>query len=202
MMRIPARSLAIGAMAIPAAVVAIVSLRYLLPHPPSAPLNVMRNPFAMPWLPLHAVLSAIALLTGPFQLSGPNRRAARHRIRGRIYVACCLLSAPIGLLLAWRITTGPVATAGFGSLSIVWFAATALGYRAALERRFEAHRGWMIRSYALTFAAVTLRLYLAVALALHLDFDTTYRALSFLAWVPNLLVAELLLWRERTRVAP
>ena len=51
-------------------------------------------------------------------------------------------------------------------------------------------RAWMTRSYALTFAAVTLRLYLPVAIIAHWDFDASYRAISFLCWVPNLIVAE------------
>ncbi|WP_158818326.1 DUF2306 domain-containing protein, partial [Methylocapsa sp. S129] len=166
------------------------------PQPPAAPPNVMGNPFVV-LLPAHAALSAIALLIGPFQiLAGPDRGRGWHRLRGRIYVICCLLSAPLGLVLAFGATTGPIATAGFGLLSIVWFAVTALGYRAAVERRFDAHRRWMIRSYALTFGAVTLRIYLAFAIATHLDFDTAYRAISFLSWIPNLIFAELLLQRS------
>ena len=192
------RSLALGAMAIPALVLSAVSLRYLLPHPPSAPANVMGNPFAAPWLPIHATLSAVALLLGVFQfILRPFSRRTWHRMCGRLYVACCLLSAPTGLLLAFGATTGPISTAGFGSLSIIWFATTALAFKAAQERRFVAHRRWMIRSYALTFGAVTLRLYLAIALATHMDFDTAYRAISFLAWVPNLMFAEWLLRRGR-----
>ena len=48
----------------------------------------------------------------------------------------------------------------------------------------------MIRSFALTLAAVTLRTYLPISGLLHLDFMQAYVAISFLAWVPNLLIAE------------
>jgi hypothetical protein len=48
----------------------------------------------------------------------------------------------------------------------------------------------MIRSFALTFAAVTLRLYLPLAALLSINFVDAYRAISFLAWLPNLLVVE------------
>lgn len=51
----------------------------------------------------------------------------------------------------------------------------------------------MIRSFALTFAAVTLRLYLPLHLLFQVSFDDAYRAISFLCWVPNLLIAELYL---------
>jgi hypothetical protein len=190
------QSLALGALTILAIALAVFSLRYLLPNPPAPAPNVVLNPFVA-WLPAHAALSAIALLVGPFQLTGPGGRRNWHRLRGRLYVVCCLLSAPIGLLLAFGATTGPITTAGFGSLAILWFATTALGYKAALNRDFDAHRRWMIRSYALTFGAVMLRIYLGVSIAAHLDFNVSYRTISFLAWVPNLIFVEFWLRRER-----
>jgi hypothetical protein len=59
-----------------------------------------------------------------------------------------------------------------------------------MQLRFVQHRAWMIRSFALTFAAVTLRLYLPLAALLSINFVDAYRAISFLAWLPNLLVVE------------
>jgi hypothetical protein len=58
----------------------------------------------------------------------------------------------------------------------------------------------MIRNFSLTFAAVTLRLYLPASLAAGLPFDTVYPAIAWLCWVPNLVVAEFLL-RERRAAA-
>jgi len=48
----------------------------------------------------------------------------------------------------------------------------------------------MIRSFALTFSAVTLRLYILLSQMLGLDFITAYRAIAWLAWIPNALFAE------------
>ena len=59
----------------------------------------------------------------------------------------------------------------------------------------------MIRSFALTFAAVTLRLYLPLVPLLGISFVDGYRAISFLAWVPNLIVAELYLRGAFSRAA-
>ena len=59
----------------------------------------------------------------------------------------------------------------------------------------------MIRSFALTFAAVMLRIYLPLAQVAGIPFDVSYPVISFLCWVPNLLVAELLLQRFRVRRA-
>jgi hypothetical protein len=48
----------------------------------------------------------------------------------------------------------------------------------------------MIRSFALTFAAVTLRLYIPAAMIAGFDFVPAYQWIAWLAWVPNLAIAE------------
>jgi hypothetical protein len=59
----------------------------------------------------------------------------------------------------------------------------------------------MIYSFAMTFAAVTLRLYLPIFPLLHLPFVDGYRAASWVSWVGNLLVAEIYLRRPRRQKA-
>lgn len=182
-----------GFAAVLSAVVAVVSYRYLLPGLPAAPPPVAANPFAEPWLPVHAVLGATALLIGPIQFM-PRLRITRpglHRVAGRTYVLCCFASGLAGLPLAWGSTAGPVAAAGFAALDFTWIAVTARGLALALQGRGAEHRRWMIRSFALTFSAVTLRLYLPLPLLLGIEFVDGYRAISFLCWIPNLLAAEL-----------
>lgn len=49
----------------------------------------------------------------------------------------------------------------------------------------------MIRSFALTLAAITLRTYvLLLPIVLNLSAKDAYTLVSVLSWVPNLLVAE------------
>jgi hypothetical protein len=103
------------------------------------------------------------------------------------------LAAPAGLILAFGATTGPVSTAGFGTLAVIWFTVNAMGWKTAAAGRFAEHRRWMIRSYALTFGAVTLRLYLPIGPLAGINFEDAYRVISFAAWVPNLIAAELFL---------
>jgi hypothetical protein len=57
----------------------------------------------------------------------------------------------------------------------------------------------MIRSYPLTLAAVTLRTYLPLSLALGVPFANAYRVISWLCWVPNIVLAE---WLVRHTQAP
>lgn len=188
---------ALLALALP---VAVVSLRYLAPMPPGAPPEVLANRFADPFLALHAGFGAMALALGPFQFL-PRLRARftpLHRTIGALYVTACLAGGAAGLLLALGSTAGPVASAGFGGLAIAWLFTTSRGVAAVLAGRFAAHRRWMIRSFALTLAAVTLRLQLPASAMLGIGFETAYLWISFTCWVPNLLAAEL--WVALTRV--
>ena len=191
--------------AIPAVGVALVSYRYLLPGMPGGAPTIVANTFTRYGvLVVHAGLAATALILGAFQFfpGFRNRFRAWHRRAGTAYVICCLAAGAAGLLLALGTTAGPVATAGFGLLAIVWMAATANAWRYARARDFIQHRAWMTRSYALTFAAVTLRLYLPIAAIAHLDFMASYRAISFLCWLPNLALAEWLVRRPAFRTTP
>jgi uncharacterized membrane protein len=168
------------------------SYRYLPAIGPMAP-QILANLFAKPWLDIHIAGAATALLVGPLQFIPwiRKQRRAVHRWLGRIYVVGCLVGGAGGLVVAFGSTAGPVATAGFGSLAVIWIVANIQGWRMARAHRFDVHRAWMIRSFALTFAAVTLRLYLPLIPLTGASFVEGYRAISFLAWVPNLIAAEL-----------
>ena len=175
--------------------VALVSFRYFAT---AGGRPILGNPLGRPWLLIHIAGAATALLVSPLQLV--RRWRARgdllHRWAGRVYAAGCLVGGAGGLVSAFGSTAGPVAATGFATLGVIWLAATAQGWRLALLGRYAEHRAWMLRSFALTFAAVTLRLYIPLALALHLPFVEAYRAIAWLAWVPNLVVAELYLRRR------
>ena len=53
----------------------------------------------------------------------------------------------------------------------------------------------MVRNFSLTFAAVTLRLYLPSTVVLGIAFENAYPFVAWLCWVPNLVVAEFLFKR-------
>lgn len=177
--------------------VAAYSARYLL-DPPRTPAQALGNPLGVPWLVIHVAGAVTALVVGSVQFLPRLRHSARppHRWTGRVYVVGCLLGGAAGLVLASGSFAGPIASVGFGALAVTWIGVTVLGWRAAVQGRFADHRRWMIRSWALTLAAVTLRLYLPLVMILDLPFLPWYRAISFLAWVPNLIAAEF--WLRRT----
>ncbi len=144
-------------------------------------------------LQTHIAVSGIALIVGPFQFLKGLRRAAPglHRWMGRVYVAACLTGGLAGGVIAMYSSAGPAAGAGFLTLAVLWLITTGMALRAVLMRDFVSHERWMIRSFALTFAAVTLRIYLPPVFIFGMDFVPAYTIIAWMAWVPNLLIAEL-----------
>ena len=52
----------------------------------------------------------------------------------------------------------------------------------------------MIRSFALTLAAVTLRIYMPIGVTLNQgEFTLPYTIIAWACWVPNLITAEIIL---------
>ncbi len=147
----------------------------------------------------HITASAVALITGPFQFLRPLRRrypVAHHWI-GRIYLTACLVGGVAAGLIALFSAGGLVAGFGFFVLAVAWLGTGALALTAVKRRDFRAHQRWMIRSFALTLAAVTLRIYLPLAMIAGLDYSIAYSVIAWLCWVPNLLVAQLFVRRAR-----
>ena len=86
---------------------------------------------------------------------------------------------------------------GFGMLALFWLYTTTNAYTSIRNRDIASHQKWMIRSYALCFAAVTLRIYLPIFLGLMgMEFVPAYKIIAWLCWGPNLVVAELFIVRK------
>lgn len=142
--------------------------------------------------PAHFLGGAVALAVGTFQLNSRIRARfiAIHRWLGRTYVLAVAAGGVASLVLAVNSSAGPIAQAGFGLLGVCWLVSTFNAYRYIRRADVGAHRNWMIRSYALTLAAVTLRVYLPLSVIADVPFTTAYLVIAWLSWVPNLLVAE------------
>jgi len=149
---------------------------------------------------LHVSASPIALIAGLFQFV-PKLRARRpglHRWTGRIYALSVLIGGLSGLMLAFGMLDRPSAAAGFGLLSVLWVGVTVHAVRLAMNGQTQAHRRWMFRSYALTFAAVTLRLELPLFFIFtNMEYGAITAYIAWLCWVPNLIFAEWWLSRRR-----
>jgi len=168
--------------------VAAYALRYFLGRSDST--HFARYIFP---LRLHIAGGIGALLLGPSQFVKRirTRNLNLHRWLGRFYLLSVALGATAGFAMAAVSLEGLPTHFGFGVLAVLWFGTGMQAYRMALAGRIANHREWMIRNFALTLAAVTLRIYLPLMLGvLHWSFRDSYIAVSWLCWVPNLLLAE------------
>lgn len=141
----------------------------------------------------HVFAASVALVLGPFQFSARLRaqHTHLHRWLGRTYLAVGVLAGGLaGLYMARYAFGGLAARLGFGMLALGWLYTGLRAYLAIRRGAMHAHRQWMVRNFSLTFAAVTLRLYLPLAFAAGFDFTVAYPMIAWLCWVPNLLVAE------------
>lgn len=109
-----------------------------------------------------------------------------------------LLGGISGLYLSFYATGGLVAKLGFGLLSVFWLTSAYQALHRVKNKKMKDHRNWMIRNYSLTFAAVTLRIWLPLFIVLFgiEQFELSYAVIAWLAWVPNLIIAELFI-RQR-----
>jgi uncharacterized membrane protein len=142
----------------------------------------------------------VALAVGAWQMNARLRSRAieLHRWMGRTYVAAVLIAGLGALRMSVVSAHGWTMHLGFGFLALLWLFTTARAYFAIRSHNEARHREWMIRSYSLTLAAVTLRIYLPLSLAAGVSFANAYRAISWLCWVPNIMVAEWLVRRMPT----
>jgi hypothetical protein len=140
----------------------------------------------------HLSGGALAITLGALQLNSRIRRnyLAVHRWTGRCYCLAVLVGGGAGLLLATMANGGLPSSFGFGMLGVLWIGSTVTAYICARRRRIDLHRAWMLRSYSLTFAAVTLRIWLPLSQVAGLPFLPSYQAIAWLCWVPNLIAVE------------
>ena len=160
---------------------------------------------------IHVYASMWALLAGFTQFSSQIQTfyPQVHRALGYVYVTNVLLiTGPAALVMSVYANGGPTSKIAFGLLAIGWITFTALALRKAALGDFAAHRNFMIRSYALTLSALTLRAWKwSITNSVELPPMDVYRMVAWLGWVPNILIAELLIRRsvlmkrsERSRV--
>lgn len=152
---------------------------------------------------VHVFTSCFLLLAGFTQFSDRilKQRKKLHKYMGRAYVIILLfLSGPAGFVMALYANGGPSSQTGFILLSVLWLVFTGLAWYYAVKRDFVRHRAYMIRSFALTVSALTLRLWkLGIVLAFHPGPMDAYRIVAWLGWVPNLLLAEWIIFKSESR---
>lgn len=175
---------------------------FLLAVPSVRPPFIRQSPYPLAAL-LHFAGGGASLALGPWQfLSGARRRwRTLHRWMGRLYGIAIVVGGGAGLVLATVAQGGIVSRLGFGALAVSWLSTLALAVRHAWRGEIAAHRRWMVRNFALTLAAVTLRFYIPGTMMAGIAFEKAYVFIAWLCWVPNLVVAEWMVRRAGRTVA-
>jgi uncharacterized membrane protein len=104
----------------------------------------------------HALFGTLALLSGPLQFSTRlrHRYLPFHRILGRVYVVSVLLAATIAMMMS----AGRPLFPGTCVQASAWIVCTVAAFLTARNRHIAQHRQWMVRSYAVTFTFISLRI--------------------------------------------
>ena len=187
------------AFALSCGAIALLSLRSL-----AAPLEMVMPDMAhylqdAPWaLWGHILGGPLVLALAPVQVS--QRLRARwpraHRISGRVYAFGVLIAGLSALALMPTSIASQFARAGFTALAVCWIVFTARGIWLARAGDYAAHRRWMLRSLALTFGAVMLRIMMAPLMASGWTVAQTYDITAWGSWVPSLILLEMWLRRR------
>lgn len=151
----------------------------------------------------HVFSSILCLLAGFTQFSKQflKQKPLWHRRLGYVYVINILLvTGPASLLMSFYANGGTISRIAFILLAVLWILFTGLALWYALQRNFVRHRNFMIRSYALTLSAITLRLW-KLGLALYTDIlpMDRYRIVAWLGFIVNMIVAEIIIRNTRNR---
>lgn len=147
----------------------------------------------------HIFLGGLSLILGAIQFFPGLRiwRPILHKVFGKLYVLSVIISGSSGLFIAFYAEGGFITSLGFSFLAIFWLFTTIIAFLFIKKVNLIQHENWMIRSYALCFAAVTLRLYITLVVGvLNMEFIRAYTFIAWLCWVPNLFVAELIILKR------
>jgi len=153
----------------------------------------------------HIFSSLFVLLAGAVQFSRPflSRWPQVHRWLGRGYVFIILcISGPSAMVMSFYGNGGWNARISFILLTSLWWWFTWKAYQTARQGDFEKHGTFMLRSYALTLSAITLRIYqFLLGSFFILEPVFQYRLVAWSSWLINLLLAEVLIrwWRGKGR---
>ena len=146
---------------------------------------------------VHITSAMVVLVVGPIQFikNLRNKNIRLHRTLGKIYVwGVLFFAAPSGLIMAFYAEGGFWSTIGFGLMSLLWFFATFMAVKMAIAKKITEHQKWMYRSYALTFAAVTLRLLIPWFSTFIYNDQFITVSTAWLSWIINLMVVEVIIF--------
>jgi hypothetical protein len=186
------------------AVLSVYSIAYFIPGMPFSfrPEVYPQSPLTV-FLLAHIGGAVVAALSGPLQFWGSFRQnnVKTHRVLGKFYLLGVLVAGLSALIISPISQGGLVTHIGFALLAVTWLVATFMAYKRVLGKDWLAHQRWMIRSYSLTLAFVSLRIWLGGLVLTGAPFEEVYQTVAWICWVPNLIIAECYINRDNSLIA-
>ncbi|MFD2940507.1 DUF2306 domain-containing protein [Flavobacterium notoginsengisoli] len=162
--------------------------------------EVTEIPFYIVFFYIHVYSAIFVLLSGFTQFNSYllKKWPLVHRNIGKLYVFTVLfLSAPSGLFIGVFANGGLYSQISFVSLSVLWFYFTLKGLLTIKNKNIKLHKTFMLRSFALTFSAITLRLWKVILVFIfHPSPMDLYQIIAWIGWIPNLLILEYYLYNQ------
>ena len=153
---------------------------------------------------LHITPGLLFILLAPLQFVRRlrNRKPKLHRWIGRIALVCGLIIGSSALVMSPQMAIGgPNESAATMLFAIVLLVSLVKAYVHARKRRFALHREWMIRAFAVGFAAATIRpivgIFFATSRFTHLTPHDFFGTAFWLGFTIQFMVAEI--WINYTR---
>ena len=150
----------------------------------------------------HVYTSIFVLIAGIPQFSSwfRSKYSSWHKRLGKFYVFVILfVAAPSGFVMAIYANGDLLTKSSFLLQAVLWFGFTWIAFKSALQQNWSKHENFMLRSYALTLSAITLRLFKWIIVSVwELPPMDTYKIVAWLGWVFNILIIELYIYKKRT----
>lgn len=150
---------------------------------------------------VHVFSSPFIIFSGLFQFSRfmIHRLPKLHRTLGFVYIIVLVfIAAPSGFLMGLYANGSYPTQISFTLLSGLWIFTTVMAFVKVKQKDYTTHAKWMIRSYALTLSAISLRFFtfLIGYFKIPLYPVEAYIVVSYSSWIINLLIAEWLIYRK------
>ncbi len=146
----------------------------------------------MDWLPLilriHIVCGVLALAIGSALVytSSRSRLYNAHHWLGRGYGLSVLVSGLTAAIIAPYAIGGLISSLGFLGMTAVWLYFSTQTIYLAIKGDIIGHRKAATYSLAVTYNALTFRIFLLIPLLTSLPFIPVYRFASWASWLINL----------------